>query len=81
VKVVCGMPKTDSEHWNQPTNSRVQELLGTNFDSVRGGPHRPFGAGPYAKGDEKGDDSKIVVTYDDCATYAEFWVTFLKKDT
>tara|TARA_Y100000748_G_scaffold234440_1_gene198390 strand:- start:157 stop:1824 length:1668 start_codon:yes stop_codon:yes gene_type:complete len=68
VNVLCGVSK---EYSGSTTDSKMgRTVLPRQFDSVRGGPHRPLYAGPGK------DDSKMSVVYKSSQTLPQFLVTY-----
>jgi hypothetical protein len=72
VKVLRGKPYKTCNVWNHQghTFGYAQRMLGGNFDSVEGGPHRPLCAG---RGE---DDSLVYVVYHPSQCLPEFIVTY-----
>ena len=80
VRVLRGVPLRDANTWrgcsHQDTGRDFAEvyaaMLGSEYDSVEGGPHRPTAAGPGV------DDSLIYVLYHPSQVLPEFIVTYVE---
>ncbi len=73
ASVLRGNIKVQPEPWSKDERERPgagRLALGDDFDSVEGGPHRPFHAGPGE------DDSLVCVVYKSSQAMAEFVVTY-----
>ena len=73
VKVLRGTPLRTTEVWKGKDFSYRRSQLGSDYDSVEGGPHRPLQSGPSA------DDSIIYVVYHPSQCLPEFIVTYKAK--
>ena len=70
VKVLRGNSLKTTEVWKGKDFGYRRSQLGSDHDSVEGGPHRPLHAGPGA------DDSIIYVVYHPSQCLPEFIVTY-----
>lgn len=77
VRVLRGVPLIDANIWRGGSHLDFAQvygaMLGSEYDSVEGGPHRPTAVGPGQ------DDSIIYVTYHPSQVLPEFVVTYVEK--
>ena len=73
ANVLCGMSKKAPEQWSEQDSIKpgaARLMLGEEYDSVEGGPHRPALAGAGE------NDSAVCVVYKSSKALAEFVVTY-----
>ena len=81
VRVLRGKAYKTTDIWKGDPFSKVMARLGTAYDSVEGGPHRPSMQGPCDDSFmSAGDDSLLYVAYNASQFLPEFIVTYSYKD-